>query len=81
MLLIPASATIRRIRFVILISCLLSVFGCSQRQLYNAAQQNRQQSCEKLPPDEREACLAQYQQSYDDYSEQRQQVIDGVKAD
>ncbi|MDJ0779206.1 MAG: hypothetical protein QNJ85_15155 [Gammaproteobacteria bacterium] len=43
--------------------------GCSNQQLYEAIQNNRQQECELLPPPQDEECLAAYNESYDSYRE------------
>ena len=51
--------------------------GCSQQQIYEAIQDNRRQDCELLPPPQDEECLADYQQSYEDYRE----ALDEAKAE
>lgn len=59
-----------------LISLLLAVAlsGCSAQQGYQAIQQNCINDCETKPPIERETCLAQYQQSYEEYEAERKRL-------
>lgn len=50
--------------------------ACSNRQIYDAAQNNRRQECDKLPDSaQRDACLEQYSQSYDDYQREREEIL------
>lgn len=57
--------------------CLLMVLaaGCSSKQLYNAAQENRLQKCGELHGAQREECEALYQKDYDTYERERQEVL------
>ncbi len=43
--------------------------GCSQKQLYEAVQQNQQQRCLTVPEGARDDCLAQSSTTYDEYQE------------
>ncbi len=56
-------------RCLILVLLAGLIQGCSNRQLYEAIQDNRQQDCELLPPPQDEECLAAYGESYDSYRE------------
>lgn len=65
----------QNIKVIGLIASLLVVTGCSSRDLYNAAQQNRLQECSKLYGAQREECEARYQKDYDTYQREREAVI------
>ena len=54
---------------VILVLLVGLVCGCSNQQIYEAIQDNRQQECERLPPPQDEECLAAYDESYESYKE------------
>lgn len=51
------------------------VSACSNRQLYNAVQENRKAKCDEMPDAQRAECLEQYQKSYEEYDRGRRQVI------
>lgn len=59
--------------FLLLLTSLIT--GCSSRDLYNAAQQNRLQECSKLYGAQREECEARYQKDFDTYQREREAVI------
>lgn len=48
---------------------LISLYGCSNRQMYEAIQENRQQECNLLPVSQYEDCMKKYEESYDSYKE------------
>ena len=49
--------------------------GCTSKQLYNAAQQNRLQNCSELQGAQRDECEALYQKDYETYERERQEVL------
>ncbi|MDY6976868.1 MAG: hypothetical protein SVW51_11710 [Pseudomonadota bacterium] len=49
--------------------------GCTSKQLYNAAQQNRLQNCSELQGAQRDECEALYQKDYQTYERERQEVL------
>lgn len=51
----------------IVILALASVSACSNQRIYEASHQNRLQECEKLIASQRQACRAEYSESYDEY--------------
>jgi hypothetical protein len=55
--------------------------ACSNQQLYDAIQQNRQLECQKLPGIQYEECMKQHSQPYDEYERQRQELLDKEAAD
>ncbi len=59
----------------ILGSVLLLCCGCTNKEVYNAIQQNRQFECRKLPPTQYEECMEEYSQPYEKYREEREEVI------
>lgn len=54
---------------------LVVVGGCSNKQIYTAIQQNRQQECRKLPRVQYEACMREFDQSYEDYARDREDAL------
>ncbi len=58
--------TAARVVFVLLAGL---VCGCSNQQIYETIQKNRQQECQLLPPPQDEECLAAYEESYESYQE------------
>jgi len=56
-------------------SFLLIASGCSSKQMYNAIQENRQQACLKSPPGQYDQCMAEHSQSFREYQQQREQVL------
>ena len=55
----------------------LALLGCSNKQIYTAVQENRRLECSKLPQDQYEQCISEYDTPYDEYERERQAVIDG----
>lgn len=53
--------------------------GCTSKQLYNAAQQNRLQNCSELQGAQRDECEARYQKDYETYERERQEVLNDKK--
>lgn len=61
-----------------LIFALLVAFAataCSNQQLYDAAQHNHEQKCLKQPPAMYQACMAEFDKSYQEYEKERQEVL------
>lgn len=48
--------------------------ACTQRQVYEAVQQNRQLECQKLPQGQYEKCMEQYSEPYDTYARERREL-------
>jgi hypothetical protein len=48
--------------------------GCSQRQVYEAVQQNRQLECQKLPQGQYEQCMERYSEPYESYTRERREL-------
>ena len=51
--------------------------ACSNQQLYQAIQENRQQECRRTSPSPvaYEECMQAYRQSYTDYERERQALL------
>jgi hypothetical protein len=60
---------------------LLGLAACSQQQVYDAVQQNRQLECQKLPDSQYEECMKQYSEPYKEYERERQELLRGEEAD
>jgi len=72
-----SSLAAKRICLLALITLLPA--GCSNKQLYNAAQENRRQECAKLPQVRYEDCMRDYDTPYEDYERERQGRISDEK--
>jgi hypothetical protein len=67
----------RRILPLLLIPLLAGMLSaCTSRNLYEAIQQNRLQRCEEIPIPQQANCRAQYQQSYEDYKNERDALLE-----
>jgi hypothetical protein len=53
----------------------LFLIGCSNKQIYAAVQENRRVECSKLPQDQYEKCMSEYETPYEEYERERQAVI------
>ncbi|NVJ61483.1 MAG: hypothetical protein HWE27_13890 [Gammaproteobacteria bacterium] len=62
----------------ILIAC-LSLQGCTTKNWYQAAQENRKQACIKEPPGQYQACLEQYDKSFEEYEAERREALGDEK--
>ncbi|MEE4144950.1 MAG: hypothetical protein V2I26_09130 [Halieaceae bacterium] len=60
---------------VVLALCILALPACSNRQVYDAIQQNRQLECQKLPGTQYDECMQQFSEPYDEYRRQRDELI------
>ena len=49
--------------------------ACSNQQVYDAIQQNRQLECQKLPGTQYEDCMKQYSEPYQEYERERQELL------
>lgn len=50
----------------------VALLGCSNKQIYNAVQENRRVECGKLPQNQYEKCVSEYDTSYEEYQRERQ---------
>lgn len=55
--------------------CVLALPACSNRQVYEAIQQNRQLECQKLPGTRYEECMEQFSEPYDEYKRDRGELM------
>lgn len=49
--------------------------ACSNKQIYTAVQQNQQLECSKLPQTRFEECMRELEGSYEEYEQDRQDVV------
>ena len=63
-------------RFLILCSVVLVLVGCSNRAVFENAQVNKRNECHRLPPSQFDECMERARQTYDEYCEAREAVID-----
>jgi hypothetical protein len=59
---------------VVLVLLALVLSGCSNRQVYDAIQKNRQLECQKLPGTQYEECMKQFSEPYDEYKRERDEL-------
>ncbi len=53
--------------------------ACTQQDVYEMAQDNRRQACDKEPPSLQDSCRQQYQQKYADYQREREDLLKDKK--
>lgn len=53
----------------------LLLLGCSNEQIYNAVQENQQMECSKLPQNQFEECVRNYDTPYAEYERARESAI------
>ena len=71
----PGAVLVRICRRVALLVCVLVLAACSNRQVYDAIQKNRQLECQKLPGSRYEECMEQVSEPYDEYRRDRDELI------
>jgi hypothetical protein len=76
---IKEKAVMKLTKIIPLTLLLVLASGCTSKQLYNAAQQNRLQNCSELQGAQRDECEALYQKDYETYERERQQVLNDKK--
>jgi len=59
---------------VALVLCVLALPACSNRQVYDAIQKNRQLECQKLPGTQYDECMKQVSEPYDTYKRDRDEL-------
>lgn len=48
--------------------------ACTTLNLYNAVKQNRLQECDKMLGERKAECIAQYELTYEEYTEEKEKV-------
>ena len=71
---VVGAALMHKAYSVVLVLCVLALPACSNRQVYEAIQQNRQLECQKLPGARYEECMRQYSEPYDEYKRDRDEL-------
>lgn len=59
-----------------IIFSLLAISACSNKQAYNAMQNNQRIECRKLPPTQIDQCLEENKQSYEEYKKEHEDYIE-----
>ena len=66
----------KRLTVALMIIACNVLTACSNRQVYDAVQNNRRLECDKLPDSaQRDECLQQYSESYDEYQRKREEIL------
>ncbi len=55
---------------------LAALMGCSSRAVFENAQHNKRNECQRLPPSQYDACMERASQTFDEYRKARDEVID-----
>lgn len=63
-------------KYACALTLLAILTSCSNNQIYDAIQQNRQSTCIQLPPPQHQECVENYSEHYDSYSEKRAEVME-----
>ena len=63
------------IQYITLGALLCLVAACSNEQVYESIQHNRQQHCQTLPEPQQQDCLDAHDEVYDDYAEKRKELL------
>ncbi len=58
--------------YAILLAMLVA--GCSQRGWYEGVKQGHRHQCSQVPEAERDECLAQHDESYEEYRQKREGI-------
>lgn len=70
----PAGAWLKRFAALAVVLWLLP--ACSNQQVYDAVQKNRQLECQKLPGSQYEECMEQYSEPYEHYERERRELLE-----
>ncbi len=65
----------KNIRILYIFVCASLLIACTNQEVYDAVQENRQQECQNLPPSAYEDCTEQHSEPYDEYERKRQEVL------
>ena len=65
----------KNIRISVIYICASLLIACTNQEIYDAVQENRQQECQKLPPSAYEECIKQHSEPYDGYERRRQEAL------
>lgn len=58
------------------ISTALFLMACTNKQIYTTVQNNHRLECGKLPQDQYEQCMQEVGTSYEDYEQERQEILE-----
>ena len=64
-----------RFLLIVLLTQLFILNGCTQRQLYEAIQENQRNECSKLQLDDYKYCLERYSKSYNQYLKENHEAL------
>ncbi|GAB5414200.1 MAG: hypothetical protein Cons2KO_18030 [Congregibacter sp.] len=59
---------------LLVVAASLSLWGCSNEQIYDTIQHNNELECSKLPQGQYEDCMAQIDQPYEEYERELEEV-------
>jgi len=65
-----------KIGSLLIILSIVYVQACSSRQVYDSIQHNQKLECQEVPHSEYDDCMERTRESYEEYKEKRDTVID-----
>lgn len=72
----PVAVILRRQNLcATVIGLVVALAGCTHQGVYESTKANRLAECNRLEGREREQCLAQYEMSYQEYKQKREEVV------
>jgi len=64
-------------RALLALVAIVSLCGCTSRELYEAAQERQRHECRSGPPSDYDRCMERANESYDSYRRNKRQVEEG----
>lgn len=63
------------IRVILMLIAACTLFGCSNKAVYENIQLHNRQQCSKLPPSQYDDCIEGTDKSYDEYERERKESM------
>jgi transcriptional regulator with GAF, ATPase, and Fis domain len=67
--------SMKHLLYCIVVIMLLTAQACTQRAWYEGVKQSHRNECHKAPPSERDECLRNTSDSYDEYQRKRREEL------
>jgi len=63
-------------KHLVVLTFISALAACSNKQIYESTQLNRQNECYKLPDAQIDECMEQHKKSFDEYDRKRQELLE-----
>lgn len=74
---IPSTRVITKVlRVILMLITACTLFGCSNRAIYENIQLHNRQQCAQLPPSQYDDCMEEINKSYDEYEREREESLE-----